>query len=1098
MPRSWLSRCSGAFVLAAFALVFGAGTALAQAGSIEGTVRNASSAAPVGGARVAVSGTQLVATTNANGYYRIDNVPAGTYSLQATVLGFNAVTVTNARVAAGLPLTVNFELLPAVVNLDAVVVTGVLGETQRAKLPFTVDQVQAEDLPVPTSNALEQLQGKVAGAIVMRNTGRPGTAPTILLRGPTSIDASGRNQEPLYVVDGVILGASVVDIDALDIETIEVVKGAAAASLYGSRAANGVIQITTKRGRTLPMETIRFTARSEAGVNQLPGRYDLTQHHHFLMNADGSRFIDNNGNECDYLTCPNVVLAGQRAGAGQAANEWNTFQDLTWPGTTYDQVERFFDGGNFYQYVSAEGRSGGTNFHASWSNMREQGVMTGQDGQWRNNFRVNVDQGLGDAFKIGASAFYSRSKIDGANGPLFDLTRMPAGVDLLALNQCPTSGPCAPWQQPRLLPNGEQDPNDVYLFADPFNDESPNPLYSLLNDDNFQYRGRFLASANVRWRPVEWLSLDGNVSYDRLDYKSQSYVFKGYKTINPSPNTNEGNISRFHSLSEDFNASVDLTLTKRFGDLATRTQFRYLAEYDDYEQTSAAGRQFAVADVPTLDNTDPALTTAGSYLQAIRADGYFAITNLDYKDRYIIDALVRNDGSSLFGPDARRQWYYRVAGAWRVTEDVEMPGIDELKLRMAYGTAGGRPNFSAQYETYSVSGGQVSPISLGNRNLKPEFSKELETGIDVLMFGRVGLTVNYARTVTEDQILQVPLPAFAGFTSQWRNAGTLESNTWEASLDLQMLQTRDMSWTARVLFDRTRQKITYFDVPAFTYGVGGQGMGDVFFAREGERIGTFYGQEYATSCAHLMGHPSFSCDEFEINDEGLLVWVGPGGSLSNPQWGTVSTDAFGFRGQTRQLAWGSPFVGWGLDPITGDTTNYLPIGKTTPDFHLGFSTSFRWGGLSLYGLIEWLDGISVYNQPLQWGVFRSLAGIMDQSGVPDEQKKPLGYYNQVYGLVGLTPVNYFVQDASFAKLREVSVRYRFDRDQLASIPGLRVFDGIAISLIGRNLLTFSDYNGYDPEVGRGGGDTGSAALARVDGYDYPNFRNYSVAIEVNF
>ena len=854
MSRSWLYWSSRGLALAVLALFLGAGAVLAQTGSVEGTVRNAQTSNPIAGTRVTVRGTQLAATTNANGYYRIDNVPVGTQELQAVALGYNSITVANAVVRADRVLTVNIEMLPAVVNLEAVVVTGVIGETQKAKLAFTVDQVKTADLPVPQVDALSALQGKVSGAVVMRSSGRPGAAPTILLRGPTSIDASGRSQEPLYVVDGVILGSSIADLDALDIESIEVIKGAAAASLYGSRAAAGVIQITTRRGSTLPAEEIRFTARTEYGFNQLPKASVLSVRHAYLMNSAGTKFIDQDGNECDWLTCPNIQLAGQEAGGG-TAGEWNTYQDQTWPGTTYDQVGRFFEGGNFaQQYVAAEGRSGQTNFHASYSNLREQGVMTGQDGLWRNNFRVNADQALGDVFKIGASAFYSRSKEDNSSGALFDLTRMPAGADLLALNACPATGTCAEWQVPRMIPapSGDsliQDPNDVWVNPDPFNNESPNPLYSALNNNSFGYRGRFQSSANVDWRPFPWVQFAGNVSYDRLDYKSQNVTFKGYKSITPSQNTNLGNMSRSHSLTEAFNWSADVTFTRRFGDLATRTQFRYLAEYDDYESTNASGQRFTVADVPVIDNLDPTSITAGSYVQAVRADGFFGIANLEYKDRYIIDVLARNDGSSLFGPDARRHWYYRLAGAWRVTQDAAIPGFDELKLRAAYGTAGGRPSFAAQYETYSVGGGTVTPVTLGNKALKPEYSKELEIGTDMLMLGRLALSVSYARTVTEDQILRVPLPAYAGFTSQWRNAGTLESNTWEATLDLQMIQNRDMTWTAKVLFDRTRQKITALNVPAFTYGAYGGNSADVFYAREGEPIGQMYGVRFARSPA---------------------------------------------------------------------------------------------------------------------------------------------------------------------------------------------------------------------------------------------------------
>ena len=1101
MPRSWFKRCSQAFVLAAFTLMSVASVADAQTGSVEGTVRNAQTSAPINGVRVIVVGTDLSATTNESGFYRIANVPVGTYTLQASVLGFGAGTVTNARVAAGLPQTVNFSLNPSVISLDAIVISGVLGETQRAKLPFSVEQVKAEDLPVPASNALSALQGKVPGAIVANASGRPGSAPTILLRGATSIDANGRSQDPLYIVDGVILGSSVADIDALDIETIEVVKGAAAASVYGSRAANGVVQITTKRGRTLPRETIRFTLRSEFGVNQLPGKFNLATRHQHLMNDAGTKFIDLDGNECDYLYCTNVQDAGQGAAAGASASEWNTYMNQAWPGTTYDQVERFFDGGNSMQhYLSAEGRSGGTNFSASYSNLREQGVMTGQDGLWRNNFRVNVDQRLGDAFKVGASAFYSRSKQDNASGSLFDLTRMPAGVDLLALNKCPETGVCPIWAQPRLLADGTQDPNDVWFNPDPFNSESPNPIYGTLNDNNFGYRGRFLSSANVRWRPVSFVSFDGNVSYDRLDYKSQSIRFKGYKSKTPNANTQGGAISRSHSLTEAFNAAVDMTLSYDFGDLSTNTQLRYLVELNDYEYTNASGTRFIVADVPTIGNTETDYIAASNGLEPERSDGYFAITNWEYKDRYILDGLIRNDGSSLFGADQRRHTYYRFAGAWRVSEDLRIGGVDEMKLRFAYGTAGGRPRFNAQYETYSVSAGSVSPIALGNKDLKPEYSKELETGIDLLMFGRFGLTVTYAKTVTEDQILQIPLPGFAGFTSQWRNAGTLESSTWEASLDVQMIQSRNMSWTAKVLFDRTRQVMTKLDVPPFTYGVGGQGLGGVFYAREGEAIGTFYGQTYATSCDALLGHAAAAnCDtDFVVNDDGLLVWVGPGGSLTSPQWGTDGP-TFGFAGQNRTIKWGSPFVGYGLDPISGDTTSLLPIGKATPDYHLGVATTFRWGGLSLYGLLEYLPGISLYNQPQEWAVFKSYSGIMVQDpSLPLEQQKPLGYYNQLYGLTGLSPDNYFVQDGSFAKLREVSLTYRIDRDVLSRLGPLQALEGVSLSLIGRNLLTFTSYDGYDPEVGESGGDTGSAAIARVDGYNYPNFRSFSGAITINF
>ncbi|MFC1639263.1 SusC/RagA family TonB-linked outer membrane protein [Gemmatimonadota bacterium] len=1091
MPSFLLDWGRRGITLAALALFFGVSPGFAQTGAIEGTVRDARRDQRIANARLAVQGTNLITTTNENGYYRIENVPVGTYTVRVQVIGYNSVQADNARVTAGLPLTVDFELLPAVINLDALVVTGVVGETQTAKLPFDVDQITSEQMQVPQIDAASAISGKVAGAQVVRASGRPGAAPTILLRGATSINAAGRDQEPLYVVDGVILGSSMVDIDALDIESIEVIKGAAASSLYGSRAASGVVQISTKRGRGVSAEEIRFSVRSEAGFNQLPGRFDLTQHHQFALTADGSQFVDNvTGDPCDWLTCTNQpALAG--------TDGWDTYVDGEWPGTTYDQVDRFFTGGNFFQqYLSAEGRAGSTNFHASYSNMQEGGILPGLDGFIRNNFRINVDQSLGSSFQVGASAFYSTSQQDDVGtGGFSTLTRLPAGVDLLQLNACPETGECATWQEPKLLPDGTQDPNDVFLIPDPFNTESVNPIYTLLNTEDIRNRARFLGSTNVRFRPFDWLSIDGNMSYDRLDNRNQYYRPKGFKSIDDGDLSNIlGGLRRYHATTETFNASANVTFTKAFGDLDTRTQFRYLAEWDEYEDWEAGGDRFAVANVPVIDNLDPARVDASSTIQPVRADGYFGITSMVFKDRYIVDALVRNDGSSLFGADQRRQWYYRLAGAWRVSEDLILPGIDELKVRYAYGTAGGRPRFTAQYETYDVSGGSVSPITLGNVDLKPEFSAEQEAGIDAMLFGLAGLTVNYATTTTTNQILPVPLLSPTGYRTQWQNAGTLSSKTWEASLDLQFVQTRSVTWSGKFLFDRTRQKITHLNVAPFTYGVGGQGMEAVFFAREGEALGTFYGTKYATSCDDLLG--AMPCSDFAVNSDGLLVWVGEGGSLDNPQWGTQGP-SFGFYGQERTMMWGSAITGWNIDPISGDTTSYLPIGKTNPDYNLGISTTFRIGGLSLYALIESVQGIQVYNQPQQWAIFKGYAGVLDQTGDPEAERKPIGYYDQLYGVAGLRAVNFFLQDASFTKLREVSLRYRFDRNVLSGTP-LRFFEGIAVSIIGRNLLSFDNYNGYDPETGRDGGDTGSAAIARVDGYEYPQFRTFTAAIELNF
>lgn len=1048
----------------------------AQDGRVVGVVQNAQSGEPLPGAQLLVEGTGIGTLTGENGRFLLLNVPEGTHTVSVTLIGFGATTQ-QVTVGADQTVTADFLIEPQAVALTEIVVTGVVGATSKAKLPFEVASVQAEDLPVPAVNVASALQGKVAGLTVVAGTGQPGSDPSILLRGPKSLNAAGRSQEPLYVVDGVILSGSLADLGSLDIESVEILKGAAAASLYGSRAANGVIQVRTRRGSRLTDGDVRYTIRSEFGMSDLPNPSEdlLPEHHEFLI--ENGQFVNNDGTACDWLQCDSPVLAGQTAGGG-TADAWNTFMTNPWPGTTYDQAERFFNSGGFMRnYVSASGRSGATNYHLSASNVQEEGVFRGFEGYDRTNFRLNVDQAVIENVHVQGSAFYSRSQDDQfpTGGILFDLTRMPAGVDLLG--------------------EDPDEPGEMVLTPDPTNTESPNPLYDLMTREFNQTRSRFLGSLNVRYSPVSWLDLDANTSFDRSDRKETEMLPKGYRTIDPSISQNNGQLSEFSRVDEGLNASLTASTRFQLTDaISNRTQLRYLYESQDREQFSTDGYAFAVGEVPVFANIDPTTIGSSSYLRTIRSDGYFAITNFDILDRYIVDALVRNDGSSLFGEDERRQWYYRFAGAWRVSQEpwFGVSAFDELKLRYSLGTAGGRPRFEAQYETYTVSGGRVSPVNLGNTDLKPEFSREHEAGIDASLFGgRVSLGLTYANTVTEDQILPVPLPALRGFSTQWRNAGTIESNTYEVTLEGRLVQTENLTWSARVLYDQTHSEITELNQPPFTYGVPGQALGAVFYARPGEEIGTFYGTRFGSSCSELPG--GVSCDQFTVNDDGWLVYVGDG-TLADNAWGTVAD--FTVFGQTPK--WGVPFAVECTDRSTGASTRRCIVGNTMPEYSVAFSSTLDWRGFTVYGLLDAVQGFDVYNQPLQWGVFQRTAGIMDQAGVPEGQQKPLGYFDDLYNVSGLGPSNAFVEDASFVKLREVALGYRFSPETLSSVPGLNRLSGAGITLSGRNLVTWTDYRGFDPEVGESGGDTGSSTIARVEGYNYPNFRTFTASVELNF
>ena len=1083
MKRSmWFSGALGlAFAWAAMSPSSVAGQAT---GNIRGTIVQSPSGTPIPSVQVALVGTQRGTITDRNGVYQLTAVPVGEYELRAISIGYTTQTQT-VTVTANQVTTVDFQLTESILDIEELVVTGVAGETAVGRLPFTVERLTEAAMPVPATDAGAMLQGKISGAIVTQGSGLPGSTPSIMLRGPTSIQASGRSQEPLYIVDGVILASGMQDIDAMDIESVEVVKGAAAASMYGSRAANGVIQITTRRGRNVAENSVRYSVRTEYGQSTLPGRFNLTQAHQFAM--DGNQFIDVNGDRCEFVLCESTpALAGQRALPGQSASEWNTIQQEEWPGQTYDHVDRFFQGGIFLNgSVSVAGRSGGTNYLISYNRQVNEGILPYHDGNTRQTFRINLDQSVRSDLTISASALYSRSKGSSNSGNIFQLTRMPAGVDL-------------------MMPDPHHEGVDIIIKPDPFNDNI-NPLYTMSTSQSTNERSRYLGSVNANWSPLSWIDLIANFSFDRSDRDGESFRPKGFRNISGVPQG--GSLSRSFNRTEGVNGSITASIRRTFGDLSTTTTLRYLGEQEIGLNNGASGSDFTADGVWTFNNIPSANRSATSSSSTTRAEGLFAGTMLDYKQRYIIDGMIRQDGSSRFGPDERRHVYYRIGGAYVISDEewFNIPSLSHLKLNYAIGTAGNTPRFDAQYETYNVGSGSITPSTLGNRALEPEFVTEQEFGIEGVLFDRLSFDVTYAKMRAENQIQLVPSLAYTGFSQQWRNAGTLESNTLEAGLNMTVLRSGDWTWTTRLLYDRTKQEITELNVPAYQDGVSGQGLGNVFYVREGEALGTFYGFQFAENCGHLPA--GVDCSQFQVNDDGFLVWVGDAGSYENgwdtwtdedgqthTYWGTTSP--IEIRGGNIQ--WGTPFQAEGIDRVTGEVTTFLPLGQTMPDHNLSWANTINWKGFTLYGLLQTMQNFYVYNQPLQWATFQAYSGIMDQRGVAEHLKKPIGYYSALYGASGLMPSSAFVDDGSFVKLRELSLRYRVSPRVLESLGFLSGIDNASLSVIGRNLFTWTDYDGYDPDTGSTGGGTGSASLARVDGFGYPTFRTVTFGVEINF
>lgn len=1002
---------------------------------------------PLGGASVMVASTNLGAVTAANGVYTIiigaDAVRGQQVVVTARYIGRKPVTRT-ITITPG-SQEQNFQLAPDPLRLEEVIVTGTGAETARNKLTFAAGSVDKERMQeVPGSSALSALQGKVAAVRLVPTSAQPGGEVSIRLRGATSI---GGRQDPLFIVDGVIVPFGLADIAPEDVERVEVIKGAAASSLYGSNAANGVVQIFTARGHSLPDGSLRVTSRVEGGINNMPRRMEFAHSHAWQVDANGN-----------YI----------RTAGGARIIEADNYADNPFP-VYYDHWDALVNAGQFWSgYVSVGQRIGRTNFQASVENTRNKGVIFGLDGYSRQNFRLNLDQQLRSNVDASFSAFYGTStngrSLEGQGGPFFGLMFVQPDIDIQAC--------CNPDGSPFIA--------EVPLSGDVANDY--NPMYELNTRKISQDRNRFTGSGRLRWRMLDWLSAEGSFAYDQeAQYYSDEIPF-GH--IASSGTTDAGGLFKQARNNWQYNTGVTLTSVRRFGVITNTTKVGTSFEDQRNRTLGSTAGALVVARVPEFASADQNFVRSTSRDERIRTQNYLAITTFDIKDRYIVDGLVRRDGSSLFGPKSRWATYYRVSGAWRVTQDLHIPGVDEMKLRASYGTAGLRPNFDDQYEILAVVGGGFTKAILGNPLLKPARSAEMEVGTNIEFGGgRYTAEYTYSRKNTTDQLLLVDLPAVAGFQQQWQNTGALRSNTHELTLAARLLSTRNTSLTLNIVGDRTRQRITEWNLPERLYSF--EQMPSAFFLGRNSDLGVLYGNHWVRTIDELYDDPAkaaasgpgqaWSRDTVMINEDGYVV--------RKDQYRTPNERAIKYTFCKRQDAAGTCL----------ETSQIVAIGNANPNFNLSFGLRLNYRRLVVNGLLDWSQGGDLYNGTRQWALQATRDRVQDQAGKPDSAKKPLAYY-AVGFYNGLDPNDFFVEDGSYMKLKELSVNYTFVSDQLRRV-GLGAFHEVKLGFIARNLFTITNYSGLDPEVS---GLYGDPFQVKMDWFQYPQYRTFSVVTEISF
>ncbi|MGE0930491.1 SusC/RagA family TonB-linked outer membrane protein [Peijinzhouia sedimentorum] len=1006
-------------VLLCFAVV---NLSFGQTRTITGTVTSAEDGEPLPAVSIQLKGTTTGAITELDGTYRI-NVPQ-----DGGVLVFSFVGLTTKEVSIGNNTVIDVSLESDIQTLGEIVVTGVAAGTPEKKLSFTVGKLNEEIIQqAPAVNAAAALQGKIAGVRVVQSS-QPGENASIQLRGASGISTDA--SEPLVVVDGVLTEGGLSIVNAQDIERIEVLKGASAASLFGSRAANGVIQIFTKTGASNAVGQTVIRIRNEYGGAQAynsraPQKIAV---HHFLTNPDGTIQVNDTG----------VTFLGVADPRGIA--------DKPFAEPTYDHLSQVFDGGTFMtNYVAISHNSGKSNLLTSVEHQDNSGPIMFNEGSQRFNFRVNLDHNVTDRLKVTARTLFARSSNDtkglnnfgGTRAVLRTLFMMDPTADL-------------------FLPNDNGTPYKWNINK--YNDtDGTNPLYGLSRVKRDGYTTRFLGNFGASYEVANGLTVEYAFGIDNDASNANRFLNKGHLDRSAGDSPLLGTVYRNWNEENAITSSTTLVYVKKFGDFNLRSRLFYMYENRFEKQFIAQGTALNVSGLNVLQNAT-VHSPPSSRSEEVTANNFAFAAGGDYLDKYIFDVIVRREAVSLFGADERWANFGRISTAYRLTEDIYIPGFQELALRASYGTSGRRPGFTAQYERFNVTGaGVVSSLgNLGNRNLKPATTAELELSINAEFLNKFTFSGGYSTQQNRDQILNIPITAATGFNNQVQNAGTLETNTIELTLGYNAIQTRDVSLDFNVVFDRSRQKITEFDRPAQLTGYT--------IWRPGATLGVIAGQKLATSLdevANQVPAGQTLADYFTINRDGYVIRSGT--EFTADERAIIIRDDSGA-------------------PLIQD------IGDFNADFNMGINTTFRYKGLNVYMLWDTQVGGNTYFQGGQWMARDLIHPMFDQSMYPEGQQKYTAYFSGLYNVQNIT--SFWVEDSDYIRMRELALNYSVSESQLDKLGSFGFIKGVKFGVVGRNLLLFSKYPGFDPEVGN--------ALTRVDDFNYPLTRTFSGSIEFIF
>lgn len=1029
--------------------------------TITGRVTDGTTSAGLPGVSVVVKGTSRGTTTDGDGNYRV-SAPDGPGPL---TLAFSFIGYVTQEVAVGNRSTVNVTLTADDKTLSEIVVVG-YGTQNRRELTGSIASINTQTIrDQPVTNVVEGLSGRLPGVLIQQNTGAPGNAPSIKVRGLGSISAGNG---PLVVVDGQPLNSGgltnaggLQQLNPNDIEKIDVLKDASATAIFGSRGANGVILVTTKRGRS---GQSRISVDYYTGVQEVAKTMDLLNSQQF---AEYSKQAYNTA----YLERVPGALATD-PNSKRAAGQRYRYPRGEFPGIDFDNPASLaytdyqaliFQRAPISNYqVSASGGSDKVQYFISGNYISQDGIIK-RSGLDRYTVRSNIDAQLNSKLKVGVSFTPSYTVEDRVNS---DGHWANNGVVNAALSLVPF---LSVYQADGRTYNSAAQISGAYDYSG-----VTNPLANITERDDRVNSLRLLGNTYAEYAIWKTLRYRGTFGAD-LSYQRRNRFQTSAIPLNQllPPNANNGSV--FSSQNVNWVTSHTLNYTL---DLGTQHHLEALvgleSQKNSYEEEQVNAINFPNDAVRTLN---AGTLTNGTFRQEQWAlASYFARATYSLNDRYLFNASIRRDGSSRFGRNKRYGTFPSASVGWRITEESFMkgvPAISELKLRASYGLSGnnafldndGNPsNYPSigvlSKDNYVLGNNLVNGLatsSIGNNDLTWERSRQTDVGLDVGLFqNRIFLTVDYYRRITTDLLLSVQVPTLTGFSSAIRNIGQVENRGMEFGLSTRNI-TGALTWTTDLNLSFNRNKVLRLG-PTGDPIRSGTGIGETNITVIGQPLGSFYGYRQLgifQSQAELDAYPHFAD--------------------SRP--GDVK-----------------------FEDVNGDkvlnANDRTLIGNNQPDFVYGITNSLSFKGIDLNIVAQGIQGGEILNLSRRFyenleGNAQQLTTVLDrwqspqQPGngtVPRANTRTTGNNNQVS--------TRWVEDGSYFRIRNITLGYNLPRTliQRAKIQSMRVYLGV------QNAFTISKYLGYNPEVsGYEGPLTGG-----VDYGSYPLARTYTVGLNLGF